>query len=251
VITDLETAQAFIGAVLRRVARHRWQRTRVRAVIGVRVGASALERRGLLEAAEEAGVSKPALLAKPIGSPGAHGGGCRRRYGEVIAFCSGGTLAHRSSRVAGDEMTLAVYHHFREHHQILVGELDAEDIKIRCSTEVGPSLVVSGRDAATGRPRLATVSIAELDEALRPVTDAIIQTLASCMDDLPPQSVGDVLAEGLLVFGGGSLVRGFAGRLEEALGFSVKQAERPLTCVAEGAARCVRNSALLNAFSGW
>jgi rod shape-determining protein MreB len=95
------------------------------------------------------------------------------------------------------------------------------------------------------------VSIGELDEALRPVTDAIIQTLASCMDDLPPQSVGDVLAEGLLAFGGGSLVRGLAERLEEALGFSVKQAERPLTCVAEGAARCLRNSALLNAFSGW
>jgi rod shape-determining protein MreB len=262
VITDLETAQAFISAVLRRVAPHRWQRMHVRAVIGVPVGASALERRALQEAAEEAGVSRPALLAEPIA--GAVGCGIdpldRRAHmvvdvgggtAEMAAFCFGGMLAHRSCRVAGDEMTLAVYHHLREHHQILVGELDAEDIKIRCTTEEGPSLVVSGRDTATGRPHLATVSIAELDEALRPITDAIIQTLASCLDDLPPQSVGDVLAEGLLTFGGGSLLRGFPERLEEALGFSVKRAEQPLTCVADGAARCLRNPALLNAFSGW
>jgi rod shape-determining protein MreB len=262
VITDLETAQAFISAVLRRVAPHRWQRMHVRAVIGVPVGASALERRALLEAAEEAGVSRPALLAEPIA--GAVGCGIdpldRRAHmvvdvgggtAEMAAFCFGGMLAHRSCRVAGDEMTLAVYHHLREHHQILIGELDAEDIKIRCTTEEGPSLVVSGRDTATGRPHLATVSIAELDEALRPITDAIIQTLASCLDDLPPQSVGDVLAEGLLTFGGGALLRGFPERLEEALGFSVKRAEQPLTCVADGAARCLRNPALLNAFSGW
>src|SRR2546421_499362 len=96
-----------------------------------------------------------------------------------VRFCAS---SHRTAGSAGDEMTLAVYHHLREQHGILVGEIDAEDIKIRAGTEDGPTLAVAGRDAATGRPKLATVSIRELQEAVRPVTDAIVQTLASCMD---------------------------------------------------------------------
>ncbi|HJQ46591.1 MAG TPA: rod shape-determining protein [Amycolatopsis sp.] len=262
VITDLDTAQAYIRAVLSKLAPHRWQRVRTHAVVGVPLGATPLERRALLEAAEEAGLHRPALLAEPIAGaigcgidPLDHrthlvvdvGGGTA----EVTAFCFGEVLAHRSSRIAGDEMTMAVYHHLRERHGILVGELDAEDIKIRCSIEEGPTIAVAGRDAATGRPKVATVSIEELQTAMRPVIDAIVQTLASCMDDLPPQSVGDVLAEGLLAFGGGSLARGFHRRLDEALGFSVKPAERPLTCVAEGAARALRERRLLAAFRGW
>ncbi|NKQ52314.1 rod shape-determining protein [Amycolatopsis sp. K13G38] len=262
VITDLDTAQAFIRAVLRKLAPHRWQRIRTTAVIGVPLGATPLERRALLEAAEEAGLHRPVLLAEPIA--GAIGCGVdpldRRTHlvvdvgggtAEVTAFCFGEVLAHRSSRIAGDEMTLAVYHHLRERHGILVGEIDAEDIKIRCGTAEGPTIAVAGRDAATGRPKLVTASIEEIQEAVRPVTDAIVQTLASCMDDLPPQSVGDVLAEGLLAFGGGSLLRGFHERLDEALGFSVKPAERPLTCVAEGAASALRNQSLLESFRGW
>jgi rod shape-determining protein MreB and related proteins len=261
VITDLDTGQAFIGAVLHRLVPHRWQRLRVRAVIGVPVGATSLERRALVEVAEEAGIRRPALLPEPIaGAVGcgidplderAHmvvdvGGGTA----EVTAFCFGGVLTHRSCRVAGDEMTLAVHHYLRERHHILVGELEAEDIKIRAGVEEGPSMAVSGRDAATGRPRVVTVPVDELAEAMRPVIEAIIQSLASCMDDLPPQSVGDVLAEGLLVFGGGVLVPGFCRRLEDALGFSVKQAEKPLTCVGEGTARALGNRPLLDAFSG-
>lgn len=260
VITDLDTAQAYIQAVLRKIAPRRWERLRIRAVVGVPLGATPLERRALLEAAEEAGLHRPALLAEPIA--GAIGCGIdpldRRTHlvadigggtAEVTAFCFGEVVAHRSCRVAGDEMTIAIHHHLREQHGILVGELDAEDIKIRCSTEEGPTIAVTGRDAATGRPKVATVTIEELHAAMRPVIDAIVQSLASCMDDLPPQSVGDVLAEGLLAFGGGSLARGFHRRIDEALGFSVKPAERPLTCVAEGAAGASRG--VLEAFRGW
>jgi rod shape-determining protein MreB len=169
--------------------------------------------------------------------------------GEVSAFCYGGVIAYRSTRIAGDEMTLAVYRYLREHHQLIVGELSAERLKVRASAEEGPSVVIEGRDAATGRPRLSTVPVGEVTDALQPVIDAIIKDLAACLDDMPAQGVGDAMAEGILVFGGGSLVRGFDQSLEKAFGFPVKRAEKPLTCVAEGAAISLRNPALLHAYS--
>jgi rod shape-determining protein MreB and related proteins len=83
---------------------------------------------------------------------------------------------------------------------------------------------------------------------VRPITDEIVRTLASCLDDLPPQALADVLAEGVLVFGGASQVQGFAAELERGLGLPVKLAEEPTTCVADGAARALRNRALLAAY---
>jgi rod shape-determining protein MreB len=167
---------------------------------------------------------------------------------EVAAFCFGGVLTHRTSKLAGDEMTLAVYRHLREQHQIYVGELGAEDVKVRAGVDDDGPLVVQGRDAATGRPRLVTMRAAEVADAVRPITDEIVRTLAACLDDLPPQAIADVLSEGVLVFGGGSLVRGFPEELERGLGLPVKVAEEPLTCVAEGAARALRNRPLLKAY---
>jgi len=143
---------------------------------------------------------------------------------------------------------VAVNRLLREQHQIHVGELGAEDLKIRAAEPDAGPLVVQGRDAATGRPRLATVQATEVAQAVRPITDEIIHTLAMCLDDLPPQGVADVLAEGVLVIGGGSLVRGFSDDLERGLGLPVKHAEEPLTCVAEGAARALRNRPLLAAY---
>ncbi|NMI02284.1 rod shape-determining protein [Pseudonocardia acidicola] len=259
VVTDLEVARMYLRAVLRRITRGSWQRNHVRAVIGVPVGATALERRALLEAADEAGISRATSLDEPIaGAVGCGIDPLERRVhmvvdvgggtAEVTAFCYGGVLAHRSCRVAGDEMTLGVYNYLREQHQLLVGELAAEEAKIRASLEEEPSLVVQGRDAATGRPRLATIPLAEVAEILRPISATIIKTLAACLDDLPPQAVGDVLADGVLVFGGGSLARGFDQSLERAFGFPVKAAEQPLICVAEGAARSLHNPALLEAY---
>jgi rod shape-determining protein MreB len=257
VVTDLETARLYLRSVLHRAGRRAWG-SPVRAVIGVPVGSTTLERRALLEAAEEAGIRPVTALDESIaGAVGCGIDPLERRVhmvvdvgggtAEVAAFCFGGVLAHRTSKLAGDEMTLAVYRHLREHHQLYVGELGAEDVKIRAGGGDGP-LVVQGRDAATGRPRLATLPAAEVADAVQPITDEIVRTLTACMDDLPPQALTDVLAEGVLVFGGGSLVRGFPEDLERGLGLPVKLAEEPLTCVAEGAARALRNRPLLRAY---
>lgn len=257
VVTDLETSRRFIQAILHRGGNHAWIPGRFHAAIGVPVGATTLERRALIEAAEEAHVARPALVAEPMaGAVGCGidptearthmvvdvGGGTA----EVTAFCFGEVVAHRSLRTAGDDMTVAVHNYLYNRFGIDVGETEAERVKISASTAEGP-LVARGRDAASGRPRLATLTVEEVRAAVRPVTTTIVETLAACMRDLPARCVTDVLDEGVLAFGGGSLLSGLDELLTDALGMPVHRAERPLTCVAEGAARCANDSVVLRA----
>jgi rod shape-determining protein MreB and related proteins len=260
VVTDLETARSFIVAILRRLKLMPWERIRTHAVIGVPACASALERRALLEAAVEAGIRRVTLIPEPVA--GAIGSGidplARRAQmvvdvgggtAEITAFCFGGILASASCRVAGDEMTMALYQHLRLQHEIVVGELTAEDVKVRMAGNGKHSITVEGRDGSSGRPRTVKVSPDEVAEAIRPISEMIVQTLVNCLEELPPQAVGDVLHDGILAFGGGSLAPGFDRMVEEAFGIPVRRAERPLTCVAEGAAQALRSRRLLTAFS--
>ncbi len=256
VVTDLETARLYLRAVLERAGRRAW--SPVRAVIGVPADSTALETRALLEAAQEAGIRPVTALDDSVaGAVGCGVDPLERRVhmvvdvgggtAEAVAFCFGGVLAQRTSKVGGEEMTVAVARYLREQHQLHLGSLEAERVKVFSAAENGP-LVVHGRDGTSGRPRLATVQAAEVAEAVRPVVDEIVRALTGCLDDLPPQALADVLAEGVLVFGGASLVNGFARHLESDLGLPVKLAEQPLTCVAEGAARALRNRPLLAAY---
>jgi rod shape-determining protein MreB len=259
VITDLEIAQLYLRSLLERTTTRRWGRSRAHAVIGVPSGATALERRALLEAADEAGVSRAVTIDEPIA--GAVGCGLdpmdrRARMvvdvgggtAEVTAFCFGGMLAQRSCRVAGDEMTSAVAQHLRDTHQIVVGDLAAEEVKVRAGQSAEPTVLVLGRDAGTGRARQAAVPVADVIAAVRPVVDAIVSALSACLDELTPQATGDILGEGVTLFGGGSLTAGFAETLERSFGFPVKPADNPLTCVGQGAAACLRAPDLLAAY---
>jgi rod shape-determining protein MreB and related proteins len=256
VVTDLETARLYLRAVLERAGRRAW--SPVRAVIGVPADSTSLETRALLEAAQEAGIRPATALDNPVaGAVGCGVDPLERRVhmvvdvgggtAEAVAFCFGGVLAHRTSKVGGDEMTVAVARYLREQHQLHVSELEAERVKVHSAVENGP-LVAHGRDGGSGRARLATVQAAEVAAAVRPIVGEVVRALTACLDDLPPQGLADVLAEGVLVFGGASLVHGFPQQLESELGLPVKLAEEPLTCVAEGAARALRNRPLLRAY---
>ncbi|AII03638.1 rod shape-determining protein [Rhodococcus opacus] len=261
VIVDLESARAFVTAVVKRVSSARRYGLRPKAVISVPAGATPLERRALLEVGHEAGLRKVGLVPEPVAGalgcginplePRAHlvvdiGGGTS----EITAICFGGILSHRSCRLAGDELTNALYQYLRSEHKIVVGELTAERAKLGApDTDEGQSLVVEGRDAVTGRARFVTLETEEIVDALRPTTTGIVQTLTECLEDLPPQAIGDVMSEGLLVIGGGAMLRGLSQLLEESFGFPVKTAERPLTCVAEGATACLVHPEVVAAYS--
>ncbi|CRK53255.1 putative rod shape-determining protein MreB [Rhodococcus sp. RD6.2] len=261
VIVDLESAKAFVSAVIKQASPYGHFGRRPTAVISVPEGATPLERRALLEVGHEAGLRKVGLIPEPVAGavgcginpmePRAHlvvniGGGTS----EVTAVCFGGVISHRSCRIAGDELTTALHHYLREEHQIIVGDLTAERAKMGTpDTEKGQSVVVEGLDAVTGRARLLSLDVDEIVEALRPTTASIVQTLTSCLEDLPPQAIGDVMSEGVLAIGGGSMLRGLSQLLEDAFGLPVKTAERPLTCVAEGATACLAHPEVVAAYS--
>jgi rod shape-determining protein MreB len=169
---------------------------------------------------------------------------------EVTAFCFGGILTSRSCRIAGDEMTAALCHYLRQEHGLLAGELTVEEAKMQVGASRNGSVRVEGRDAASGRPRSLELKANEVTSALLPTVDAIIEALSAALsEDLPPQAVADIMKDGVVAFGGGSLLRGFGPRLEEALGFKVRVADEALFCVARGAARSLQRPALLKAFS--
>jgi rod shape-determining protein MreB len=257
VVTDLETARLYLRAVLTRAGRRAW--SPVRAVIGVPADSTGLQTRALLEAAADAGIRPVTALDDAVaGAVGCGVDPLERRVhmvvdvgggtAEAVAFCFGGVMAHRTSKVGGNDMTEAFARYLREQHQLHVSELEAERVKVLAAAEENGPLVVHGRDGGSGRARLATVQAAEVAVAVRPVVDEVVRALAACLDDLPPQGLADVLAEGVLVFGGASLVHGFPQQLESELGLPIKLAEEPLTCVAEGAARALRNRSLLRAY---
>lgn len=261
VIVDLESARAFVTAVIKRATTTRRYGLRPKGVISVPAGATPLERRALLEVGHEAGLRKVGLVPQPVAGllgcginplePRAHlvvniGGGTS----EITAICFGGVISHRSCRLAGDELTNALYQYLREEHRIVVGELTAERAKMGAPDIAGgESIVVEGRDAATGRARLISLETEEIVEALRPITTEIVQTLTACLEDLPPQAIGDVMSEGVLAIGGGAMLRGLSQLLEDSFGFPVKTAERPLTCVAEGATACLDHPEVVAAYS--
>jgi len=260
VVVDLESARAYVTAVLKHAAPHRRYGLRPTGVVAVPAGATPLERRALLEVGHESGLRKVGLVPQPVAGalgcginplePRTHlvvdiGGGTS----EVTALCFGGVLSHRSCRTAGDDLTRAIHRYLRVDHKLLVGELTAERAKVGAPEATDDrTLVVEGRDAATGRARLITLETEEIMDAVRSTTINIVETLAACLDDLPPRAISDVLAEGILAIGGGSMLRGLPQLIEESFGLPVKTAERPLTCIAEGATACMDHPEVVAAY---
>jgi rod shape-determining protein MreB len=260
-VRDLDLGRAFLHAILNQLGLRRWQRRRLRVAFAVPVGASPLERRALQEIAREAQLRQVGLVPAPVaGAVGCGVDPMLARTGivvdvgggtaEMVAFCYGGVLTQRSCRIAGDELTTVLCTHLREHHRLLVGRHDAQQLKHQlCAPDCEPSLIVSGRDAGSGRAQLVTVPVEELLETIRPVAELIAAVLASALDELPPRGLDDVNEDGVLLVGGGCLLPGLPKLIEQLLGFPVRSAAHPFTCVAQGAAECLQRPELLAAFA--
>jgi len=221
-----------------------------RVAIGIPSGVTEVEKRAVYDAAMLAGArdvllfEEPTLSALAAGLPikelGASmvldiGGGTS----EVTVYSMGGIITSRSLRVAGDEMDQAILQYIRNKYNLLIGERMAERIKI----EIGSAFplteelttTVRGRNLVSGLPETLEISSVEIREAIAPSVQTIIDTAKDALDEVPPETLSDLMDTGICLCGGGALIRGLAERIEDELHIKAWIAEDPMTCVARGA----------------
>jgi rod shape-determining protein MreB and related proteins len=252
VITDFETTEAMLRHFIGRVHKSRFAHPRL--VMCAPSGITDVERRALEEACLAAGARSVQLIEEPMaaaigaGLPIAEpiatvvvdiGGGTS----EVAVISLGGIVVSRSLRVGGYDFDEAVAGYIRRHHRLAVGETTSESVKL----EVGGTAPdqseevtqVRGRDPATGLPREAEVTSAEMREAVEPLVTEIIDAVRDALENTPPELAADLTRRGLMLAGGGALLRGFAERLQAETQVPVTLADDPLACVVLGAGQAL------------
>ncbi len=162
---------------------------------------------------------------------------------DVAVISLSGTVVSASIKVAGDDFDEAIVRYMRKKHNLLIGERTAEDIKIKIGTcyplPENETMDVRGRNLVTGLPRTITVSSEETEEALREATLQIVEAVHSVLEKTPPELAADVADRGIVLTGGGALLRGLEELIEEKTGINTMTAEHPMTCVAIGTGKYV------------
>jgi rod shape-determining protein MreB len=250
VIADFEVTERMLRHFLQKVTGSRVNRPRV--VMCAPSGITEVERRAVEEACYEAGARKVQLIEEPLaGAIGSDlaiedptgrmvldiGGGTS----EVALLSLGGMTVSESVRVGGYDLDEAILNHLRNTYRLAVGSGRGEEIKIELGSArpLEPELEteVRGRDLATGLPAKVALRSEEVREALEEPLRAIIAAVRDTLERTPPELSADIFRDGITLFGGGSLLRGFPERLSDETGLSTRLADSPLTCVAEGAGR--------------
>lgn len=251
VIADYLITEAMLRYFITRVV-GRFNPIRPEVMICVPVGVTGVERRAVRDAAEAAGARRPAHLIPeplaaaigaqiPVGSARGHmvvdiGGG--RAEAAVISMF--GIVASESVRVAGDRFDDEIAQHVKRRHNLLIGERTAEELKIAIGSALpddhnDPSAQVRGRDQITGLPRTVSVSASEVTHALQDQLALIVQTVRRVLERTPPELASDVIDRGIVLTGGGALLRRLDELIRYETGVPVHIADEPLTCIAQGA----------------
>jgi len=234
---------------------------RPKVVIGIPSGVTEVERRAVQEAALMAGAREADLIdgqvAAAIGAKlpiQESNGSCICDIGggttEIAVLSLSGIVVNRSIRIAGDEMDEAIQTFVRVKYGMLIGDQTAESIKIAVGSAypVGKSdrqTVVRGRDIETGLPRSIRIGESEVREALSPVIQQIIESVAETMEETPPELVGDILEHGIVLAGGGSMIRGIDKLIATETKMPVWITEDPQTAVVRGCGILLDDVALL------
>ena len=220
-------------------------------MICIPIGATSVEQRAVRDAAEQAGARRPAQLVPeplaaaigariPVGTPSGNmivdigGGRC-----EAAVISMYGIVVAESVRVAGDRMDDAVTAYVKRRHNLIIGERTAEEVKINVGSAIPldeeHSMQVRGRDQVTGMPRTITVSTNEITSALQDCLASVVQTVRAVLERTPPELAADVIDRGLVLTGGGALLRHLDVLLTQETGIPCHIADSPLECTAIGA----------------
>jgi rod shape-determining protein MreB and related proteins len=248
VIADFEVTEEMLRHFMRKVLDRR--RAHPRLVVCAPTGITEVERRAVEEAALSAGARRVHLIEEPIAAAIGAGLAIAEPIGrmvidvgggtsEVAVISMGGIVLSRSVRVGGYDLDEAIAAHIRSQHVTAIGSQSAEAIKlaIGSAAPLGDELVsaVRGRDLLSGLPRELDLTSEEIRAALEGPLSDILAAVHATLEETPPELAGDIARDGILLAGGGALLRNFDARVETETGMRAHLADSPLTCVAIGA----------------
>lgn len=254
VIADFEIAEAMIKAFIRKVSSGSFSTRRI--VIAVPSGVTEVEKRAVRDAAEHAGAKEVHLIAEPMAAAIGVGLDVEAPIGNMIIDIGGGTteiavialsgIVHEESiRIAGDEMNNAIMQFFKKNYNLLIGERTSEVIKCEVGSAVPlkeeVTIQVKGRDLVGGIPKTAEVSSVEIREALNENITQIVEAVKQTLERTPPELSADILERGVMLSGGGALLKGLDERIRMETKLPVHVADDPLTAVVRGTGRAIEN----------
>jgi len=260
VIADFDITEAMLTYFIRKVHNHNaWVHPRV--VISVPSGITEVERRAVRNAAERAGAREVFLIEEPKAAAIGVGLPIAEPTGSMIVDIGGGTtevavismadMVHcESLRIAGDEMDEAIMSYMKRQHNLVVGEITAERIKIELGSasplDEEITMEVMGRDQVKGLPRAVTIRSEDIREALKEPVDAIVGAVLNALENTPPELAADIYARGIMLAGGGALLRNLDRLIhKETRGIPVHVAADPLRAVARGTGMVLENIDML------
>jgi cell shape determining protein, MreB/Mrl family len=258
VIADIEIAEEMIKHFIRKVNGKRSMFRYPEIVICVPSGSTSVERRAIRDAASNAGASQVFLILEPMAAAIGADMPVTEPVGSMVVDIGGGTtevavlslrgLAYTTSvRVGGDKMDEAIVSYVRRHHNLLIGEATAERIKkdygiaMIPADGIGETIHIKGRDLVNGVPKEITITQANIAEALSEPIGAIIEGVRIALENTAPELAADIVDQGIVLTGGGALIRGLDDFLREETGLPVSIAEDPLSCVALGTGRAMED----------
>ncbi len=255
VIADFQMSEKLIADFIRRVVKHKYL-MKPRVVISVPSGITEVEKRAVRDSAEGAGAREVYLLSEPMAAAIGVGLAVDQPTGVMIIDIGGGTseiavialngiVNDTSIRVAGDEFNDAIINYLKKNYNLLIGELTAEDIKIKIGSafplEKELTMEVKGRDLVAGVPKNLKISSVQVREALSETLEIIVEAVRQALEQTPPELASDILERGIVLTGGGALLRGLDKLIRQETNLPVIVADDPLTCVARGTGRVLED----------
>lgn len=247
VIADYHSTEEMLRHFIRRVNRR--GAPFVNVVVGIPSGVTEVERRAVVEAAQKAGATKAYVIEEPMAAAIGAGLPVEEPIGSMIVDIGGGTtevavislggiVNARSIRVAGDEIDEAIASYIRVAYNLFIGDRTAEFTKMELASafplEQELTITVKGRDLISGLPKSAEISSEEIRTAIAKPIQAIIEAIKLTLEGTPPELAADAFNDGIMLAGGGALLRGLDRLISEETGLPVKIARDPLSCVVVG-----------------
>ncbi len=248
VIADYEITEKMLREFYKKVHKRKFL-TSPRVVICVPAGVTQVEKRAVVDVTREAGAREAYLIEEPMAAAIGAGLNIFEPEGNLIVDIGGGTtevavislggiVKSTSLRVAGDKFDEAIMQYVRQKHNLLIGDKTAEDIKINIATVFDSDKVlkyeIRGRNMLNGLPRNVEIHSSEIREAMEELVNQIIEEIKVTLEKTPPELAADIYQKGIVLAGGGALIRDLDKKIEKNLQIPVTIAENPLNCVVNG-----------------